>query len=414
MFSYRFKIVFLLISAISLISFGTYHLTSKKTVYSKFSPSDSVKIDSEFQSKINVYCQSRTSKNTEEAELKRTQILVKNAYDLLYTKKIVIEKDDKTRKAKLKQQKLNANKNFKDSLAQAFVLELKSEILILDSLISREKSEIEALQSEIRLNEQKMLLQKQRFLKKKGLNDSIISVIRQITGTASGSLSFEICGVKYRIYIANLQKEVVRIHLYKQEKLNYFKFDEVKQYLESNSCNPQMITNAGMFSASYEPVGLYLEEDSKTAFSINTTKKTTFENFYLYPNGIFCIDSNNFPFIETTPAFLKLKSQGKLKVKMATQSGPMLLIKGQIHKKFTPGSINAKIRSGVGKIKDKKIVFAATTTGSNFYDFATFFLDIFDCKDALFLDGAISQMYLKDIGGEIDGYFGPILSVSEK
>jgi len=414
MLNQRFKIGLLLISTISLISFGTYQFSSKKSGKTSQINVDSVQTISEFQAKINAYCLSRTSKNEVEALLKRDQLLVKNGYESLYDKKVILEKDEQKRKLQLKQQKLISGKVLKDSLWQARNFKLKSETSILDSLLLKEKSEISALQAEIRLNEQKMLIQKQLFLKQKGSHDSLISVIRQYTSNFSGSLRFEICGVQYRIYVANLENEVVRLHLYKQEKQNFFRLHEVKQFLESKSIVPRMITNAGMFSPTYEPVGLYLEEGSKTTFSLNTTKKTTFENFYLYPNGIFCIDSNNLPFIVTTNEFVKLRSQGKLKIKMATQSGPMLLIKGQIHKKFTAGSVNAKIRSGVGKINEKKLVFAATTNGSNFYDFATFFKDIFGCKDALFLDGAISQMYLKDIDGEVDGNFGPIISVSDK
>lgn len=414
MLNQRFKLGLLLISTISLISFGTYQFSSKKLGRNSQINVDSVQAISEFQTKINAYCSSRTSKNEAEAFLKRDQLLVKNGYESLYNKKVILEKDEHKRKLLVKQQKLVSGKVSKDSLSRAKYLKLKLEITLLDSLLFREKAALVTLQNDIKVNEQKMILQKQRFLKHKDSHDSLISVIRQSTSNFSGSLNFEICGVQYRIYVANLENEVVRLHLYKQEKQNFFRLQEVKKFLENKSIVPRMITNAGMFSPTYEPVGLYLEEGSKTTFSLNTSKKTTFENFYLYPNGIFCIDSNNLPFIVTTNEFVNLRAQGKLKIKMATQSGPMLLIKGQIHKKFTAGSVNAKIRSGVGKINGKKLVFAATTNGSNFYDFATFFKDIFGCKDALFLDGAISQMYLKDIDGEVDGNFGPIISVSDK
>jgi tellurium resistance protein TerD len=62
-----------------------------------------------------------------------------------------------------------------------------------------------------------------------------------------------------------------------------------------------------------------------------------------------------------------------------------------------------------------KIVFAVTQDGSNFYDFGLFFKDIFKCKNALFLDGAISLMYLKNKKMPTKGgNFGPIISVSKK
>jgi len=92
-----------------------------------------------------------------------------------------------------------------------------------------------------------------------------------------------------------------------------------------------------------------------------------------------------------------------------------LLIDGEIHKKFREGSTNFNIRSGVGIINEKKIVFAISLTEVNFYDFAMFFKEIFNCKNALYLDGAISKMYLYDIAPKtIDGRFGPMISVSRK
>ena len=110
-----------------------------------------------------------------------------------------------------------------------------------------------------------------------------------------------------------------------------------------------------------------------------------------------------------------MPGEGKIKVKLATQSGPMLLINGATHPKFTQGSTNEKIRSGVGKINDKKVIFAITIDESNFYEFAIFFKEIFGCKDALFLDGAISQMYLKDVSPHLTGgNFGAMISVSKK
>ena len=90
----------------------------------------------------------------------------------------------------------------------------------------------------------------------------------------------------------------------------------------------------------------------------------------------------------------------------------MLLIDGRINSKFTAHSNNLNIRSGVGVINDGKIIFLISTEKINFFDFAFIFKDIFHCKNALYLDGAISEMYFKGSGKKPLGEFGPMIGVS--
>jgi uncharacterized protein YigE (DUF2233 family) len=93
----------------------------------------------------------------------------------------------------------------------------------------------------------------------------------------------------------------------------------------------------------------------------------------------------------------------------------MLVINGNLHPKFNKGSSNTNIRSGVGITATGQVIFAISDKPVNFYDFATLFRDGLHCANALYLDGAISQMYLPnsrrmDLGGD----FGPIVSVTAK
>jgi uncharacterized protein YigE (DUF2233 family) len=93
----------------------------------------------------------------------------------------------------------------------------------------------------------------------------------------------------------------------------------------------------------------------------------------------------------------------------------MLLINDIVHSKFTQKSVNEKIRSGVGIIYENKIVFSVTQEVESFYNFSIMLKDLFGCKDALFLDGAISKMYIQGMTNlNYSGQFGPMLSVSEK
>ena len=86
----------------------------------------------------------------------------------------------------------------------------------------------------------------------------------------------------------------------------------------------------------------------------------------------------------------------------------MLVIDGQIHPKFKAGFENLNIRSGVGVLGPNKVVFVISNSMVNFYDFAGLFRDHFKCANALYLDGAISEMYLPELGRLQDGgHFRP-------
>ena len=93
----------------------------------------------------------------------------------------------------------------------------------------------------------------------------------------------------------------------------------------------------------------------------------------------------------------------------------MLVINNEHHPAFNHGSKSKKLRSGVGIMEDGRMIFIISNNSiTNFHDFATIFKDIYRCKNALFLDGVISKMYIKDINQELGGNFGPIISISKK
>lgn len=242
---------------------------------------------------------------------------------------------------------------------------------------------------------------------------SILAKLKSYSDKITGSKTIVFNGVKYNLFLANMDSDQIRLHLLRPKYKSSLGY--VKSHLEAQKIKPLMITNAGMFTATFEPEGLYIEENPLKKYSLDVGDQKSSFNFYLYPNGVFYIDNKNCPHIDTTAEFARLQKLKKTKVKLATQSGPMLVINGRIHPAFVKGSTNYKIRSGVGIVNSKKVVFACTLDGSNFYDFAIFMKDIFNCKNALFLDGAISKMYLHDIyKEETGGQFGPVISVSRK
>jgi len=163
-------------------------------------------------------------------------------------------------------------------------------------------------------------------------------------------------------------------------------FFNLKKHLKKQNKELLFAMNAGMYMENSMPLGLYVEK-GKRIKKANRVKKA-FGNFYMQPNGIFFITKKRNAYIKKTTDF-RLKEY----VDFATQSGPMLLIDGKMHPRFMQGSKNIHIRNGVGILKDGRVLFAISKELINFYDFATFFKKN-GCKNALYLDGAISDIYL--------------------
>jgi len=180
----------------------------------------------------------------------------------------------------------------------------------------------------------------------------------------------------------------------------------LKNYVESKNLTLNFAMNGGMFNKDFSPQGLFIQ-NRKTLAVLDTADGNG--NFYLKPNGVFYITTDNIPFVCKTTDFM---DNGK--IKYATQSGPMLIIDGQIHSAFKDGSTNLNIRNGVGILPDNKVVFAMSKTEINLYDFAKYFQSL-GCKNALYLDGFVSRTYLPEKKWtQTDGNFGVIIGVTEK
>jgi len=187
----------------------------------------------------------------------------------------------------------------------------------------------------------------------------------------------------------------------KGDKLNSIK--QLINYHKQQSLQTIFAMNGGMYTQNQDPQGLYIEKNQVLS---PTDTGSGGGNFYLKPNGIFYLTKSNEAQICATPDF-KFDSS----INFATQSGPMLLHNGIIHHEFKKGSVNVHIRNGVGILPDKSVIFAISSTPINLYDFADFFQSK-GCKEALYLDGFVSRMYLPEKNyAQIDGNFGVMISV---
>ena len=261
----------------------------------------------------------------------------------------------------------------------------------------------EDLKKDIKKNEQSI---NQLDVQKSNLKEKIASVVHQKNG--SDTLTFK--GAPYYVFIADVDTYDIKLH-WKDSKGKIY--GNIGTLLHSSTFRdnaPVMITNGGMFNPDISPEGLLVENGTAKA-SLNTTRPNS-ENFYLKPNGIFYISKDGIAHIDTTSEAFNAQLPN---LDQATQSGPKLVINGKIHDKFARASSNKKIRSGVGLISSKKVVFIISQTEVNFYDFALLFKDVYNCSNALFLDGAISMMYLRDLApNEIGGHFCTLISATRK
>ncbi len=179
----------------------------------------------------------------------------------------------------------------------------------------------------------------------------------------------------------------------------------LKTFVESKKQKLLFAANGGMYMEDFKPLGLFIQAQ-KTVQPLNT--RTGSGNFYLKPNGVFYLTTDNLAVICTTENFTASE-----KIKYATQSGPMLVIDGQIHSAFKEGSTNLNVRNGVGVLPGNKVIFAMSKTEINLYDFADYFKSM-GCTNALYLDGFVSRTYLPEKSWiQADGNFGVMIGVTE-
>ncbi len=211
---------------------------------------------------------------------------------------------------------------------------------------------------------------------------------------------------KFLSYNVNPKKQDLRFFL-KDEANQYYKsIANLKNSVESKNRGLVFAMNAGMYKKSYEPVGLFIENYNEIS-PLDTGNSRG--NFYLKPNGVFYLTKDKKAFICTTADF-----KPNPNIQYATQSGPMLLINGQIHQAFKKGSENVNIRNGVGILPDKTIIFVMAKQEINFYDFAMYFKKL-GCQNALYLDGHVSRAYLPSQKWmQLDGDFGALIGVVSK
>ncbi|MFL6255858.1 MAG: phosphodiester glycosidase family protein [Pyrinomonadaceae bacterium] len=197
--------------------------------------------------------------------------------------------------------------------------------------------------------------------------------------------------------------ERVELFLRDDEGRTFKRFERLRSWLASRNERLLFAMNAGMFQPDLSPVGL-LVQDGRQVSPLNLSDGAG--NFFLKPNGVFLISESGPRIVESSeyPALAR-------GVRLATQSGPLLVRNGVLHPAINAASTSRLLRNGVG-ISGDTVIFVISEQPVNFYELATYFRDELHCPDALYLDGVVSSLYSTDLrrnDSTVD--LGPIIGV---
>lgn len=206
----------------------------------------------------------------------------------------------------------------------------------------------------------------------------------------------------FQTHIVNGSQSQLRFFWRDSQRQPYQSFSNLKQALAEQGQTLVFAMNGGIFQEDYTPLGLYIES-GVTQYRLNS-RKNAYGNFYIQPNGIFYLSKSGKAAIVPTSQF-----KPSVEINYATQSGPMLLVDGNINANLKAGSLSLRVRNGVGLLPDGRLLFAMSKGYINFYDFAHYFKQQ-GCQVALYLDGSVSRMYLEQHGSARDGNFGVIIA----
>ncbi|SNR79282.1 phosphodiester glycosidase family protein [Puniceibacterium sediminis] len=214
-------------------------------------------------------------------------------------------------------------------------------------------------------------------------------------------------GNGYTVCAVDMAQEDLRLFLNDTNDVPFGQFGQVNTMLRAKGQHLSFAMNAGMYHDDRAPVGHYIENGTERMRVISNPGPG---NFGLLPNGVLCIRKHRADVYETLRYVEK-----KPDCTFATQSGPMLVIDGQLHPRFLVDSTSRYIRNGVGTSDDGRTAyFVISENAVTFHEFGRFFRDALQVPQALFLDGNISRLYAPQLGrADIGRWMGPIVGVVE-
>ncbi|MFP7569665.1 phosphodiester glycosidase family protein [Marivita sp. S2033] len=217
--------------------------------------------------------------------------------------------------------------------------------------------------------------------------------------------SFE--GLRYTACSVDPREDTLRLFLDAPSGERFGQFTSIDRALTQDGQKLTFAMNGGMYHDDRAPVGHYVEDGQELMRVIPNAGPG---NFGLLPNGVFCIRDGRADVIETLTY-----EAARPECTHATQSGPMLVVDGELHPRFLPDSTSRYIRNGVGTSADgTRVVFAISDQPVTFHEFGRIFRDDLKLPQALFLDGNVSRLYAPQLKrSDFGRWLGPIIGVVE-
>lgn len=230
----------------------------------------------------------------------------------------------------------------------------------------------------------------------------VFSVILAVPGTALECRVHDFEGNSYEVCDIDPGEDDLRLFLRDGDGV-IGTFQRLVEHVAPRKVHFAM--NAGMFHPDRSPVGLY-QETGKVISPLVLSEGPG--NFGMLPNGVLCITDGSVRIFESRTFNLS-----NVVCRDATQSGPLLVLEGELHPRLIPNGTSRFVRNGVGADPDgKRATFAISQSPVNFYDFARFFRDGLGFLNALYLDGNVSKFHSSQLGRTDFGLpVGPFVAV---
>ncbi|XUU60046.1 phosphodiester glycosidase family protein [Erythrobacter sp. HA6-11] len=144
--------------------------------------------------------------------------------------------------------------------------------------------------------------------------------------------------------------------------------------------------NGGEFERGGRPIGYYVEGGERL---VELDRQDGSGNFYLKPNGVFYGTGGAWE-IKSADRFY---STVGARPQFGTQSGPMLVIDGELHPEIQPNGPSRAVRNGVGIDAEGRAHFVMSEAALSFGQLARFFRDELKTPNALYLDSNVSSLW---------------------
>lgn len=205
--------------------------------------------------------------------------------------------------------------------------------------------------------------------------------------------------------VADPSKHRIRTAFANAEGEPFGSLDSFSQTVDQ--ANIAFVMNGGMINRDRKPLGYYVESGERTA---ELNREDGSGNFFLSPNGVFYGTGGAWE-IRTADKFYATVGA---RPQFGTQSGPMLVIDGELHPEFQDNGPSRAIRNGVGIDSDGRAHFVISEAPISFGQFARYFRDELKTPNALYLDGKISSLWDPATARlDTNGTLGPLIVVEK-